>query len=224
MLKDSDENARKKSTGPREICTSALQERTPWVCRASSNTDHDESVAGCSSEKPGSRAPILGNIEEGQRRRNVVPDRSAATESPTYDRKATHFVCMTPTSSVTAVESWKVERTVLYAVALRGKWMEGRSRSGVPQEVRPVVPVTTSSPRLSFRARSSHCQVLALPQSHSPEGGTLRCQITPGEPTPRLPGVCGCSCVWSALRHTGAMWVAVEGCQWKCKSESKYAT
>ena len=34
--------------------------------------------------------------------------------------------------------------------------MEGRSRSGVPQEVRPVVPVTTSSPRLSFRARSSH--------------------------------------------------------------------
>ena len=25
-----------------------------------------------------------------------------------------------------------------------------------------------------------HCQVLA--QSHSPEGGTLRCQITPGEP------------------------------------------
>ena len=51
----------------------------------------------------------------------------------------------------------------------------------------------------------------------SPEGGTLRCQITPGEPTPRLPGVCGCSCVWSALRHTGAMWVAVEGCRWKCK-------
>ena len=95
--------------------------------------------------------------------------------------------------------------------------MEGRSRSGVPQEVRPVVPVTTSSPRLSFRARSSHCQVLALPQSHSPEGGTLRCQITPGEPTPRLPGVCGCTCVWSALRHTGAMWVAVEGCRWKCK-------
>ena len=101
-------------------------------------------------------------------------------------------------------------RAALCAVALRGKWLEGRSRSGVPQEARPVVPVTTSSPRLSFRARSSHCQVLALPQSHSPEGGTLRCQITPGEPTPRLPGVCGCSCVWSALRHTGAMWVAVE--------------
>ena len=110
-----------------------------------------------------------------------------------------------------------MERTVLYAVALRCKWVEGRSRSGVPQEVRPVVPVTTSSPRFSFRARSSHCQVLALPQSHSPEGGTLRCQITPGEPTPRLPGVCGCTCVWSALRHTGAMWVAVERCRWKCK-------
>ena len=81
-----------------------------------------------------------------------------------------------------------MERTVLYAVALRGQWMEGRSRSGVPQEVRPVVPVTTSSPRLSFRARSSHCQVLALPQSHSPEGGTLRCQTTPGEPTPTTSG------------------------------------
>ena len=45
-----------------------------------------------------------------------------------------------------------------------------------------------------------HCQVLALPQSHSPEGGTLRCQITPGVPTPRLPGVCGCTCEWSVLR------------------------
>ena len=94
---------------------------------------------------------------------------------------------------------------------------EGRSRSGVLQEVRPVVPVTTSSPRFSFRARSSHCQVLALPLTHSPEGGSQWCQITPGEPTPRLPGVCGCSCVWSALRHTGAMWVAVERCRWKCK-------
>ena len=97
-------------------------------------------------------------------------------------------------------------------MALRGKWLEGRSRSGVPQEVRPVVPVTTSSPRLSFRARSSHCQVLALPQSHSPEGGTLRCQITPGEPTPRLPGVCGCTCEWiqAALCAGVTMWVAVE--------------
>ena len=88
---------------------------------------------------------------------------------------------------------------------------------GSHRKLRPVVPVTTSSPRLSFRARSSHCQVLALPQSHSPEGGTQRCQITPGEPTPRLPGVCGCTCVWSALRHTGAMWVAVERCRWKRK-------
>ena len=58
--------------------------------------------------------------------------------------------------------------------------MEGRSRSGVPQEVRPVVPVTTSSQRLSFRARSSHCQVLALPLTHSPEGGGQWCQITGG--------------------------------------------
>ena len=105
----------------------------------------------------------------------------------------------------------------MYAVALRCKWMEGRSRSGVPQEVRPVVPVTTSSPRFSFRARSSHCQVLALPLTHSPEGGSQWCQITPGEPTPRLPGVCGCTCVWCALRHTGAMWVAVERCRRKCK-------
>ena len=95
--------------------------------------------------------------------------------------------------------------------------MEGRSRSGVPQEVRPVVPVTTSSPRFSFRARSSHCQVLALPLTHSPEGGSQWCQITPGEPTPRLPGVCGCTCVWCALRHRGAMWVAVERCRWKCR-------
>ena len=41
-----------------------------------------------------------------------------------------------------------------------------------------------------FRAcRVCHCQVVALPQSHSPEGGTLRCQITPGVPTPRLQGL-----------------------------------
>ena len=39
--------------------------------------------------------------------------------------------------------------------------------SGVPHEARPVVPVTTGSPRLSLRARcASHCPVLALPQSH----------------------------------------------------------
>ena len=61
-----------------------------------------------------------------------------------------------------------MERAALCAVALCCKWVEGRSRSWVPQEVCPVVPVTTCSPRLSFRARSSHCQVLALPLIHSP--------------------------------------------------------
>ena len=76
----------------------------------------------------------------------------------------------------------EVERAALYAVALRCKWVEGRSRSGVPQEARPVVPVTTSSPRLSFQARSSHCQVLAFPLTHSPKGGSQWCQITPGCP------------------------------------------
>ena len=39
---------------------------------------------------------------------------------------------------------------------------------------------------------SGHVAVIArcwrLPQSHSPEGGTLRCQITPGEPTPTTSG------------------------------------
>ena len=43
--------------------------------------------------------------------------------------------------------SWKVERAVFHAVALRGRWKEGRSRSGVPQEVRPAVPVTTGQPK-----------------------------------------------------------------------------
>ena len=39
----------------------------------------------------------------------------------------------------------EVERAALYTVALRCKWAAGRSRTVVPQEVRPVVPVTTSS-------------------------------------------------------------------------------
>ena len=106
---------------------------------------------------------------------------------------------------------WKVERVVLYAVALRGRWVEGRSRSGVPQEVRPVVPVTTSSPRLSFRARSSHCQVPAFPLTHSPRrevvsgAGSHR-----GCPPHDFWAFRECTCVWSVLRNTGAMWVAVE--------------
>ena len=40
----------------------------------------------------------------------------------------------------------KVERAVFHAVALRGRWKKGRSRSGGSQEVRPVVPVTTRQP------------------------------------------------------------------------------
>ena len=36
---------------------------------------------------------------------------------------------------------------MFHAVALRGRWKEGRCRSGVPQEVRPVVPVATWLPK-----------------------------------------------------------------------------
>ena len=62
--------------------------------------------------------------------------------------------------------------------------------------------------------RARHCQVLALPQSHSHEGATLRCQITPGVPTPRLQGVCGCSCTWKQAAQCTCvkMWVAVDCC------------
>ena len=66
-------------------------------------------------------------------------------------------------------------------------------------------------------SRARHCQVLALPLTHSPEGGSQWCQITPGVPTPRLPGVCGCTCDWSVTACcvlTGAMWVAV-ALQWQ---------
>ena len=78
----------------------------------------------------------------------------------------------------------EVERAALYTEALRCKWAEGRSRSGVPQEVRPVVPVTTSS----------HGHVLAFPLTHSPEGGRQWCQITPGGAHPRTSG-----CMWVFL-------------------------
>ena len=108
-----------------------------------------------------------------------------------------------------------MERAALYAVALCCRWVEGRSRFGVPQEVRPVVPVTTSSPRLSFRARSSHCQVLAFPLTRSPEGGSQWCQITPGVPTPRLLRVCGCSCEWN-MQHNAR----VRKCGWRWKAAS----
>ena len=106
----------------------------------------------------------------------------------------------------------EVERAALYTVALRCKWVEGRSRSGVRRKVRPVVPVTTSSPRLSFRARSSHCQMLAFPLTHSPEGGCQWCQITPGVPTPRLLGVCGFSCEWN-MQHSAR----ARRCGWRWK-------
>ena len=97
-------------------------------------------------------------------------------------RRTTAYHCTADVTARTLHNGGKleVERAALYTVALRRKWVEGRSRSGVPQEVRPVVPVTTSSHRLSFRARSSQCQVLAFPLTHSPEGGSQWCQITPG--------------------------------------------
>ena len=155
----------------------------------------------------------LPSKQSRSRSRNVgVPNKhTTANLENAASRRTTAYHCMDDVTTSLARSlhnggKLEVERAALCVVALRCKWVEGRSRSGVPQEVRPVVPVTTSSPRLSFRARSSHCQVLALPLTHSPEGGSQWCQITPGVPTPRLPGVCGCTCVWSALRHTGAMW------------------
>ena len=106
-----------------------------------------------------------------------------------------------------------------------------RSRSQTPIEPHPVVHNTTNfatavevvdetcgtvhggvewNVKLS---RARHCQVLALPLTHSPEGGSQWCQITPGVPTPRLPGVCGCTCDWSVLRshrcNVGGCCVAV---------------
>ena len=97
----------------------------------------------------------------------------------------------------------------------RGKWRVGRARvvalrvrcwkvGAAPGPTDPIASeegggspwsgVRQGCPRLSFGARSSHCQVLAFPLTHSPERGSQWCQITPGVPTPRLPGVCGCSC------------------------------
>ena len=69
----------------------------------------------------------------------------------------------------------QVARDVLFSCALKS-----RCRSGVPQEVRPVVSVTTSSPRLSLR---SLCQSLpgdGVPLTHSPEGGDQRYRHTRG--------------------------------------------
>ena len=68
----------------------------------------------------------------------------------------------------------------------------------------------------SHRARSSHCQVLAFLLTHSPEGGSQWCQITPGVPTPRLLGVCGCSCEWNMqhsarARRCGWLWKVASG-------------
>ena len=85
---------------------------------------------------------------------------------------------------------WKVELT-----RARHCW---RSRKAtVPKEVlRGARSHRECSPH-DFRAcRSSHCQVLALPLTHSPEGSSQWCQITPVVPTPRLLGVCGCTCEW----------------------------
>ena len=82
-----------------------------------------------------------------------------------------------------------------------------RSRSHTPIEPHPVAHNTTNfattvevvdgtcgtvwggvewKVKLS---RARHCQVLALPLTHSPEGGSQWCQITPGVPTPRLQGL-----------------------------------
>ena len=92
--------------------------------------------------------------------------------------------------------SWHVQHC---AVALRGRWrcLEPaiarcwRSRKArVPKEVLCGARSHRGCPPHDFRAyRSNHCQVLALPLTHSPEGGSQWCQITPGVPTPRLLGV-----------------------------------
>ena len=97
-----------------------------------------------------------------RRRGAATPQRRSLPHTTVKPRTLVHDT----TSSVTAVD---LESGTHCAVRGGVAWKveEGRSRSGVPQEVRPVVPVTTSSPRFSFRARSSHCQVLALPQSQS---------------------------------------------------------
>ena len=59
-----------------------------------------------------------------------------------------------------------------FPIDLRAETVKSRGRSGVPQEVRPVVPGVAGSPRLSLRARCViRCPVPALPPTHSPEGG-----------------------------------------------------
>ena len=53
-----------------------------------------------------------------------------------------------------------------------------------------------SPPLRSFH----HCPVPAFPLTHSPEGGSQRCRITRGVPTPRLLGVTGRWCCFGS--HT----------------------
>ena len=94
-----------------------------------------------------------------------------------------------------------------------------RSRKAtVPKEVLCGARPHRGCPSHDFRAcRSSHCQVLALPLTHSPEGGSQWCQITPHD----FPGVCGCTCDWSMLRshrcNVGGCCVAVARTSRACR-------
>ena len=164
--------------------------RTAHICDEDQNTRDEKTIRNATV--PPVCVDIPGNIAYPSSRTSERPPRASTRSQRAGDPRAA--IC-------TTVESWKVGRAVFT------RWRCVASGWNVGAAL-----VTTSSPRLSFRARSTHCQVLALPLTHSPEGGTLRCQITPGVPTPRLPGVCGCSCEWiQAAPCAGVtMWVAVE--------------
>ena len=104
-------------------------------------------------------------------------------------------------------------------VALRCKWMEGRSRSGIPQEVRPVVPVTTSSPRLSSRAR-----VESLPGAGAPTDPLSPKEVVSGadhtgvahRATPGRMWMWMYLCLERVACH-GCNVGSGGGCRWKCE-------
>ena len=64
----------------------------------------------------------------------------------------------------------------------------------------------TPGPSVEGRVDGNHCQVLALPLTHSPEGGSQWCRITRGVPSPQFLGVegrmaAGCGRVGPDPRH-----------------------
>ena len=118
--------------------------------------------------------PAWCRLKRAERDRQRQRERYRDVPSPTRSRNC----------------SWGKEHDLLLFLEIRLPWeLSDRTWRTEQCPVQPEGPWWSSDVGLVLRLSSvlwSYCQVLPFPQSQCSKGGTLRCQITPGGPTPRL--------------------------------------